>query len=529
VPRVPLLASSRIVVVNAPEGSALIAPPPPVEPIADVGAAVADALQFPLAGEPLPQLATRGGRATIVVEPPSLPLPGTLRDPRQTAIAATVAEVERAGIPDERQTLLVAGGLARRAGRTELELLVSPEFARRFRGRVVVHDAESPELVHLGDEGRVPLRVNPALVETDLIVTVTAAETVLHGGPAALLAAAGSEAVRGAETYSLLETAASQGWRLAVAVERALAARVATTGVSLALNNPEAAGALHGYPHDPEAVDRLLRLPGPRLFSALPGAIRHRILQRVPRHLTATAAFAGPPSVAHAEALLRAVESRSAELAGPLDTIVLGIPRVTYHLPREAPNPLLAAGLGLGLALRLWRDSAPVADGGTVILVHPFRRRFAHPTQAPYRAFFGALRTGIREPDELADAERAAATDPRAIASYRDGRSCHPVLPFLDWSGCAPVLARVGTVLIAGCRDATAARLLGFVPTHGIGAAFAMARGRAPAGSRMGFLLSPPYFPLRVGHATRPGQTTRDASRMQAQTPTRSNGPGERS
>ena len=32
----------------------------------------------------------------------------------------------------------------------------------------------------------------------------------------------------------------------------------------------------------------------------------------------------------------------------PLQTIVLGIPRVTYYLPREAPNPLLAAGLGLG-------------------------------------------------------------------------------------------------------------------------------------------------------------------------------------
>ena len=497
-PRVPLLAGSRIVVVNAPEGSELIAPPPPVEPIADVGAAVADALNFPLAGQPLAALATRGGRATIVVEPPTLPLPGAARDPRQTAIAAAVAEVERAGIPAERQTLLVAGGLARRAGRAELELLVSPEFARHFHGRVVVHDAESPELVHLGDEGRVPLRVNPALVEADLVVTVTAAETVLHGGPAALLGAAGPEALRAAGSYSLLETAASHGWRLAVALERALAGRVATIGVSLALNNPVAGGALHGYPHDPDAVDRVLRLPGRRLFSALPGAIRQRILQQIPRQLTATAAFAGPPAVAHAEALLRAVESRSSELASPLDTIVLGIPRVTIHLPREAPNPLLAAALGLGLALRLWRESSPVADGGTVILVHPFQRRFAHPTQAPYRALFGALRTGIREPDELADAERSAAADPRALAAYRNGRSCHPLLPFADWSGCAPVLSRVGAVLVAGCRDATAARLLGFVPTHGIGAALAMARGRAPADSRMGFLLSPPYFPLRV-------------------------------
>jgi hypothetical protein len=55
-------------------------------------------------------------------------------------------------------------------------------------------------------------------------------------------------------------------------------------------------------------------------------------------------------------------------------------------------------------------------------------------------------------------------------------------------------------VLIAGCRDAAAARQLGFIPTHGIGAALEMARGRAGGDApRIGFLLSPPYFPLRVG------------------------------
>jgi hypothetical protein len=259
------------------------------------------------------------------------------------------------------------------------------------------------------------------------------------------------------------------------------------------------AGALHGYPHEPEALDRVLRLPGRRLFGALPSALRQRILQRVPRQLTATAAFGGKPSVAHAEALLRAVDSRSARLERPLDTLVLGIPRATYHLPREAPNPLLAAGLALGVALRLWRESFPISEGGTLVLVHPFRRRFAHPTQAPYRALFGALRTGIREPDELAGAERSVAADARAIAAYRDGRSCHPLLPFVDWAGCAPALSRLGAVLVAGCRDATAARLLGFVPTHGIGAALAMARGRGPERARTGFLLSPPYFPLTVG------------------------------
>ena len=54
-------------------------------------------------------------------------------------------------------------------------------------------------------------------------------------------------------------------------------------------------------------------------------------------------------------------------------------------------------------------------------------------------------------------------------------------------------------VLVAGCREAVAARQLGFVPTGGIGAALEMARGRAGRDARIGFLLAPPYFPVRVG------------------------------
>ncbi len=496
-PRVPLLFGSRVVIVDAPEDAVILRPPPPGEAIADVAAAVRDALRFPLAGEPLEALVTTGGRATVVVEPPSLPLPGAHHDPRRAAIAATVDELARVGVPMERQTILVAGGLARRTTPGEMENLVTPEFRLRFRGRVAVHDVTRPDLVALGEPNGIPLRVHPALVETEAVVVVTAAETVLNGGPAALLAAAGPEPLRAAGATSLLETGSSEGWELAVALERALARRVPVVGASLALNHPRFSGALRGYPYDPEALERIAGSPLRRAFGALPAAVRGRILQSIPRELSASAAFAGPPSVAHAEALLRGIESRSARLEGQLDAICIGIPRTTPHLPRERPNPLLAACLGLALALRLWRDDFPLAEGGTAILLNRFHRRFSRPTQQPYRTFFQATRFG-REPGELEDAERAAATDERALAAYREGRSCHPLLPFADWAACQPALGRLGAVLIAGCRDATAARQLGFVPTHGVGAALAMAHGRAGRPPRIGFLVAPPYFPLRV-------------------------------
>jgi hypothetical protein len=496
--RVPFLAGTRVVVADAPEGAVVLRPPPPAGAIVDVGAAVRDALRFPLAGRPLDALVTRGGRATIVVEPPALPIPSSERDPREAAIVATADELVRVGVASNRQTLLVAGGLARRLGVREVEELVPPQFARRFRGRLDVHDVERPDLLPLA-AGTEEIRVNPQLVETDLVVVVSAAETVLHGGPAALLGATGPETLRAAGAESLLQTRASSGWRLAVALERALAGRVPVLGVSLALNHPRLGGSLRGWPYEPDALERVAGSPLRRAFAVLPRGLRARVLRSLHCDVSAAAAFAGPPSVAHTEALLRAIELRSTRLDAPLDALCIGIPSTTPHLPRERPNPLLASALGLAHALRLWRDDFPIAEGGTAILVHRFNRHFSHPTQQPYRAFFAATRYG-REPEELADAEAAAAADERALEAYRAGRACHPLLPFADWAACAPALARLGAVLVAGCRDAVAARQLGFVPAHGVGAALAMAEGRTEGRrARVGFLLSPPYFPLRVG------------------------------
>jgi Lactate racemase N-terminal domain len=490
---------TRVAIADAPESAEILAPRPPGPGVDDVEAAVRDALRFPLAGQPLEALVTRGGRATILVEPPALPIPGAHRDPRQAAIAATSLELQRSGVPSERQTLLITGGLSRRAGADEREALVTPEFARRFHGRVVVHDAEADDLVLVGTSGDLPLRLNPALVETDLVVTVTAAETVLNGGPATLLAAGGPEALRAAGANSLVETGGSVGWRLGVDLERLLATRIPVIGASLALEHPRLGGLLTGFPYEPGAREYVAKSPLRRLFSLLPGIVRSRVLHSLRAEIGASAAFAGPPSVAHAEALLRAIERRAAPLAAPVDALCVGVPRTTPFLPRERPNPLLAAFLGLGFALRLWRDEFPVAEGGTAILVHRFHRHFAHPTQQPYRAFFAAAGRQGREPDALETAEEEAAADRRAIDAYRAGRACHPRQPFADWAACAPALDRLGSVLVAGCRDAVAARALGFVPVQSIPAALAMAHGRAGGAPRIGFLLSPPYFPLRVG------------------------------
>jgi hypothetical protein len=86
-PRVLLLSGTRLVVASAPDDARILRPPPPGRGT-DVDAATREALRFPLEGAPLEELASRAARATIVVEPPNLPVGSVLGDPRRQAIAA---------------------------------------------------------------------------------------------------------------------------------------------------------------------------------------------------------------------------------------------------------------------------------------------------------------------------------------------------------------------------------------------------------------------------------------------------------
>jgi Lactate racemase N-terminal domain len=496
VPRVPLHSGSRLPLVALPEDSILLAAPPPLDPIADVAAAVVEALQYPLAGEPLDALVPRGGRATVVVQPPSLPLPSVQDDPRRDALAAVLDELARMGVARDRITLLIAGGLGRRAGRRELEWLLRPDRALTFRGAVVIHDCDAEELRPLSvDQQRV--RVHPALVETDVVVTVGAGETVLYGGPSTLLHACGAGTIRAATADSLLEPAGAVGWRLATAVETELRRTSPVVGLSLVLDRPRSGGLYRGYPWEADALRSVARSPFRRLLNIAPATLRRRILAEVPRELTVLAALAGPPSVAHAEALVRGIAVRSVTVERPFDTIVVPVPWEGSQLPREPLNPITAAATGLGHALRLWRNEPPFAPGGTVVLLHPFSRVMGHGSQAPYRALFAALREGGGR--RLSAFEAGAARDRRALAAYQSGAAPHPRLPFADWESCREVLDRAGRVIVAGCRDAGAARALGLVPSHNASTALAMARGVAGEGARTGVLLGPPYPAILVG------------------------------
>ena len=494
--KVPLLAGTRVVLADAPDDATVLRPPAPGEALGDVGAAVRDALGSRSPGRRSADAVTKGGHATVVVESPPLPIPGAAFDPREEAVAAAVAELEAVGVPARNQTVLVAAGLARRPLGRELQALFSFDFARRFRGRVEVHDVEADDLVELGTDGNVPLRVHPALVETDLVLTVGAAESVLHGGLARSSPRPCGEALGRA---GVLAPGDRRVARLAARGRaRARARRPRPVlGVSLALNHPRL-GALPDYPYDPGALERLVRSPLRALYGALPRALRERVLHSLRAELTAAAAFAGPPSVAHAEALLRAIEARAASCrAGSTrsscragddaDAAARGAEPAPGRAPRARARAAALAGRLPGRRRRHRRLVNRFSAGSRTRRSRPIAG--SSPPRAP-----AATRTSWRP-------AHAACRPARARGLPRRPR-VPSAAPVRGVDACQPALARLGAVLVAECRDATAARQLGFVPVHSLTAALQMGHARAGDDASLGLLLSPPYFPLVVGQGT---------------------------
>ena len=452
--RVPLLSGSRLVVATAEDPVVLAPPPPPDRTIADVGAAVRDALRFPLAGPPLESIVTRGGRVD---------------HPRRTAGVADPRDGPRPAAGGDRRRLRASsnGSASRRSGRRSSSLRGSPAGRDDAASR-----ASSPATSRCASAARSPCttsRIRPRHRRRARRCPAprppgpgrdrrrsSPSAPPRRSCTAARVAARGSG---GAETQrpprptrcSRPISAPGLGPR-AVALERALGARVPLIGASLTLDLPRLSGALRGYPYEPAGRRPRRSARGSRAPSdSLPGAAAHaharvaaarahrlggvrraRRRSRTPRRSSA----ASRPS--RRRSTSRSTRSASASRGRrPL-------------LPRERPNALAAADARPRLRASALAGRLPGAGRR-----HRDPRRAAppplrpsDPAAVPRRSSRRRARAATRPTSPRRSAPPA--TDPRAIEAYRSGRTCHPRLPFADWDACRPALDRLGAVLVAG-------------------------------------------------------------------------------
>jgi len=147
-----------------------------VPPIADVSAAIAEALARPVNLPPLRELAKPGDTVCIVFTDI------TRASPDHLLVPALLRELETAGVRDEDITLLCGIGMHRPSTHAEKVAKLGEEVVARYR--VIDNEPQNPDaLVDLGTtESGIPLSVHRAAYEADLLIATGIVEPHQYAG-----------------------------------------------------------------------------------------------------------------------------------------------------------------------------------------------------------------------------------------------------------------------------------------------------------------------------------------------------------
>jgi len=179
--RVDLAYGRQGTSVEVPDTAEVVAPVD-LPALDDEAAAITEALRRPRAGPPLAELLRRAGRVAVVFPDLTRPMPN------RTVLPPLLDELARAGVPDERITLLCATGTHRQATAGEMEELVGPGIVARYT--IVDHDAMGGAHVRVGEVDGAPVLLQREYVEADVRIITGFVEphffAGFSGGPKAV-------------------------------------------------------------------------------------------------------------------------------------------------------------------------------------------------------------------------------------------------------------------------------------------------------------------------------------------------------
>jgi len=168
-----IVFGTSMVEVTLPDRTHVVSPglSIPLEPLADLVAAVRDAIAAPVDLPPLRELARGKRRVTIAFDDATVPCYAPVWS---AAIPIVLAELESAGVRREDVTLVCANALHRRFTHDELATLIGADLVREFGDRLTCHDAEDPTMIeHLGVTANgYDVELSRHVTDTDLCVYV---------------------------------------------------------------------------------------------------------------------------------------------------------------------------------------------------------------------------------------------------------------------------------------------------------------------------------------------------------------------
>ncbi len=145
-------------------------------PLADADKVVRQAISHPIASPPLAEVAKRRDSACIVISDITRPVPN------QVILPPILETLERAGIPREKITILIATGIHRPNEGKELEEMVGSSIMDSYR--IVNHFSQKPEThTYLGETDKgTPVYIDKTYLAADLKIITGLIEPHLMAG-----------------------------------------------------------------------------------------------------------------------------------------------------------------------------------------------------------------------------------------------------------------------------------------------------------------------------------------------------------
>jgi len=445
----------------------------PLPALADPAQAVRDALEKPIAHDPLSRLVSSKSKVTIAFDDPIAYVPRE-KPPefREVAIRVMLEELERLGVDSHNVRLVCAVGLHRKWTTRELSTIVGEHTAYRFGpSKLFNHDAEDRDnLVFMGETNRnQEVEVSRLVTDSDQLIYISHPWSHFNGGWKSVVV--GLSSFRSIRHHHRPFPRASG--RSSLDPQRSAFPRL--------LNEMGA------------VVEKELARRGRRVF-----LIEGTMNNSSPQELVQV--VAGHPPETHLKGLEMLQQQHVVDVKGQSDVVVYGLGNNRDPYSKlSIINPIQVRNLAMSYSYGLFQNVPLVRQGGIVIMCHPCQRQF-HPVHTPsYVEMFDRLIPYTKDPFELWElyAEEYAHR-PEFVHQYRYGYAFHGAHPLILWGQGIYGLKHVGKVFLAGSTDFETAERLGFEPFASLEEAVAEAENLLGSGCNITYLDMPDSFICNV-------------------------------
>ena len=493
-----------------PEGTRVIYPPGPVDPLEDPNVAIERALLEPMEMEPLHELLRPGMKLTIAFDDLSLPLPPMRRpDNRQLVIEKVLEKAYARGVEDIH--LIAALGLHRRMTKKELEWCLGKRIVGRYYpDRLYNYDAEDEEnhtVIGETEEGE-EIRVCRRAAESDLLVYVNINLVAMDGGHKSVHTGISPySSIRHhhnphtlEHTRSLMDPSNSALHGSVGRMGRVLDENVKVFHIETTLNNatfPAVFNFMAKPEHEWNAVTKANFLANHTATRKMPRDAARRVFQSIVAPHRMTSVQAGATDPVHTETLKHVYGQQLVPVEGQSDVLMLGVPYIGPYNVNSVMNPILVHCMVLGYLFNLYRGRPLVREGGVLIATHPVPNDWHKVHHPSYIDFFNEVLPETTNPQEMKEFEERYASDPWYRTLYRSSYAYHGVHPFYMWYWGAHALGYLGDVIFVGGDPMTTKRM-GFRRAGTVDEALEMAQDTVGRNPSKTYMHIPPLFMCEV-------------------------------